>query len=101
MTNDVVGVLPYIAPEVLRSDPYTKQSEVYSLSMIMWELTSGKPPFSDYRHDLGLALSVIDGLRPEIIEGTSNFYANDYDLIQDLCYPLNGFAAKFGCNFTF
>ncbi|RGB38925.1 kinase-like domain-containing protein, partial [Rhizophagus diaphanus] len=28
-------VLPYIAPEVLKNKPYTKQSEVYSLSMII------------------------------------------------------------------
>ena len=41
----------------------------------MWELSSGKPPFSDHCHDLGLALSIIDGLRPEIVEGTPKFYS--------------------------
>ena len=57
--------------------PYTKQSEVYSISMIMWELTSKKPPFSDYKHDIGLALSIlIDELRPEIVEGTPDFYVD-------------------------
>ncbi|RIA88569.1 hypothetical protein C1645_739293 [Glomus cerebriforme] len=30
-SNDIQGVLPYIAPEVLRNNPYTKQSEVYSM----------------------------------------------------------------------
>ena len=45
--------------------------------MIMWELTSKKPPFSNnHHHDINLALAVLDGLRPEIIEETPDFYAN-------------------------
>ncbi|CAB5357415.1 unnamed protein product [Rhizophagus irregularis] len=78
-SNSIQGVLPYIAPEVLRCKPYTKQSEVYSLSMIMWELTSDKPPFSNKHHDAGLALEVLDELkplRPKIIKGTPDFYVN-------------------------
>ncbi|PKY42633.1 hypothetical protein RhiirA4_456465, partial [Rhizophagus irregularis] len=79
VSNRIQGVLPYIAPEVLRCKPYTKQSEVYSLSMIMWELTSGKPPFSNKCHDVSLAFEVLDELkplRPEIVKGTPEFYAN-------------------------
>jgi hypothetical protein len=76
VSNSLQGVLPYIAPEVLRCKPYTKQSEVYSISMIMWELTSKKPPFSSNYHDKYLALSILDGLRPEIIDGTPEFYSN-------------------------
>ncbi|PKC73126.1 kinase-like protein, partial [Rhizophagus irregularis] len=76
-SDNIQGVLPYIAPEVLTCKPYTKQSEVYSLSMIMWELASKKPPFSNsYNHDIGLALAILDGLRPEIVEGTPDFYAD-------------------------
>src|ERR1044072_2798689 len=77
VSNTIQGVLPYIAPEVLRSKPYTKQSEVYSISMMMWELTSKEPPFSDYhRHDKELVLDVvIHGRRPKIVEGTPEFYA--------------------------
>ncbi|GBB84323.1 hypothetical protein RclHR1_10940003 [Rhizophagus clarus] len=74
--NILQGVLPYIAPEVLRRKPYTKQSEVYSISMIMWELTSKKPPFSDWVHDVELALAILDGMRPKIVEGTPEFYAD-------------------------
>ncbi|RIA94119.1 hypothetical protein C1645_818504 [Glomus cerebriforme] len=40
------GVLPYIAPEVLRCKPYTPASVIYSFSMIMWEFTSVIPPFN-------------------------------------------------------
>ncbi|CAB5373109.1 unnamed protein product [Rhizophagus irregularis] len=49
-SDSIQGVLPYIAPEVLRRKPYTKQSEVYSL--------------------------ILDGLRPEDIKGTPDFYSN-------------------------
>ncbi|EXX74534.1 Cmk2p [Rhizophagus irregularis DAOM 197198w] len=76
VSDKIQGVLPYIAPEVLRCKPYTKQSEVYSISMIMWELTSKKPPFSNYHHNAELALSVLDGLRPDIVKGTPDFYVN-------------------------
>lgn len=44
--------------------------------MIMWELTSKKPPFSNYHHNAELALSVLDGLRPDIVKGTPDFYVN-------------------------
>jgi hypothetical protein len=44
--------------------------------MIMWELTSKKPPFSHWCHDVGFALKILDGTRPEIIKGTPDFYAN-------------------------
>ena len=45
--NDVYGVIPYMDPEVLRGKPYTPASDIYSFAMIMWELTSGIPPFDD------------------------------------------------------
>ncbi|GBB83953.1 hypothetical protein RclHR1_01060017 [Rhizophagus clarus] len=74
VSDSIEGVLPYIAPEVLRYNPYTKQSEVYSISMIMWELTSNEPPFSYWHHDVGLVFAILDEMRPEIIEGTPDCY---------------------------
>ena len=68
--NDVYGVLPYIAPEVLRGKPYTQASDIYSFSMIMWEFISGVPPFDDRAHDLQLSLSICRGERPKIPEIT-------------------------------
>src|SRR5204862_4356658 len=49
-------VLPYIAPEVLRGKPYTSASDIYSFSILMWEFTSGIPPFDDRAHDHQLSL---------------------------------------------
>ncbi len=39
--HEIYGVLPFVAPEVLRGKPYTPASDIYSFSMIMWEFTSG------------------------------------------------------------
>src|SRR5688572_6403073 len=74
--NDIYGVLPFVAPEVLRGKPYTSASDIYSFSMIMWEFTSGIPPFDNRAHDFQLSLSICKGERPEIIENTPQCYVN-------------------------
>ncbi|POG82093.1 kinase-like domain-containing protein [Rhizophagus irregularis DAOM 181602=DAOM 197198] len=73
---DIYGVIPFMAPEVLRGKPYTPASDIYGFSMIMWELTSGVPPFNDRAHDIQLTLSICKGERPEIIENTPQCYVN-------------------------
>ncbi|RGB42620.1 kinase-like domain-containing protein [Rhizophagus diaphanus] len=65
-----------MAPEVLRGKPYTPVSDIYSFSMIMWEFTSGMPPFNNRAHDLKLSLSICKGERPEIIENTPQCYVD-------------------------
>src|SRR5215212_10289658 len=72
--GDIYGVIPFMAPEILRGKSYTLASDIYSYSMIMWELTSGVPPFNDRAHDLQLCLSICKGERPEIIENTPQCY---------------------------
>ncbi|CAI2167474.1 2470_t:CDS:2 [Funneliformis geosporum] len=74
--NEIYGVLPFIAPEVLRYKPYTSASDIYSFSMIMWEFISGIPPFKDRVHDRQLYLSICNGERPEIIENAPQCYIN-------------------------
>ena len=37
-TNEIFGVIPYLAPEVLSGKPYTKKSDIYSFGMIMWSI---------------------------------------------------------------
>ncbi|GBB88836.1 hypothetical protein RclHR1_15450001 [Rhizophagus clarus] len=72
--DSLYGVAPFMAPEVLRGKPYTPASDIYSFSMIMWEITSGVPPFNNRSHDLQLAMSICKGERPEIIENTPQCY---------------------------
>jgi serine/threonine protein kinase len=75
-SKGVYGALPYIAPEILRGKSFTKVSDVYSLGMIMWEISSGRIAFSEYEKELSLAIDICEGLRPQIIKGTTLCYAN-------------------------
>jgi serine/threonine protein kinase len=74
--HDIYGVMPFMAPEVLRGKSYTPASDMYSFSIIMWEFTSGVSPFNDRTHDLQLSLSICKGERPEIIENTPQCYVD-------------------------
>jgi serine/threonine protein kinase len=62
--NKVFGVMPYVAPEVLRNQPYTPASDIYSLGIIMYEITTGMPPYAEQAHDENLALKICQGARP-------------------------------------
>src|ERR1700722_4213903 len=64
--NEIYGVIPYIAPEIFRGSAFSKESDVYSFGMIMWEFTTGCKPFSDVEHDVSLICEIVDGRRPEI-----------------------------------
>lgn len=43
----VVGTLEYMAPEVLLRRTYTTKADVYSFGVVLYELASGRPPFSE------------------------------------------------------
>src|SRR5438045_6756315 len=61
---NVYRVLPYIAPEILRGQNYTKAADVYSFGIIMYEVFSGLPPYHDVSHDKNLAMKICLGFRP-------------------------------------
>jgi serine/threonine protein kinase len=66
----IYGNLPYIAPEIFSGKEYSLASDVYSVAMLMWEISSGQPPFANYENDFNLATKIVKGMRPEIISGT-------------------------------
>src|SRR5438270_7292959 len=72
--NKIYGVIPYLAPEVLSRKPYTKESDIYSFGMIMWEFTTGKKPFHDRSHNHCLITDILKGERPQITDDTPEFY---------------------------
>jgi serine/threonine protein kinase len=63
--DKVFGVMPYVAPEVLNSEPYTKASDIYSFGVVAYEVLSGLPPYYNQDHDIDLALKICQGLRPQ------------------------------------
>src|SRR5438034_1597928 len=66
--TSIYGVMPYIAPEVLRKKPYTQAADIYGFDMIMYVVATGMQPFADRAHDEILALNIVNGIRPEINE---------------------------------
>ena len=75
-TKSTYGNLPYIAPEVIAGKEYTFKSDIYSIGMLMWEISSGQPPFGDRNHDSNLAVNIINGIRPKVVPGTPLEYKN-------------------------
>ncbi|CAB4440468.1 unnamed protein product [Rhizophagus irregularis] len=66
--TSIYGVVPYVAPEVLKGKPYTQAADIYSFGMIMYFVATGRQPFADCAHDEVLVLNICDGIRPEIDE---------------------------------
>ncbi|KAF0558602.1 kinase-like protein [Gigaspora margarita] len=74
------GVIPFIDPCKLEDPgyPYDKRSDVYSIGVLLWEISSnGQPPF-DQNYVYDLPLRIIQGLRENPIEGTPERYINLY-----------------------
>src|SRR5438874_5739217 len=63
----------------------TKESDIYSVGMLMWEIFVGHPPFDDRAHDADLILKICEGLRPQILPEMSD----DYAQMMQKCWDAN------------
>ena len=72
----IYGVLPYMAPEVLRGYQYKKAADIYSFGIIMNEFISEETPYNDIPHDHALAIKICKGLRPKISKFTPKLLAD-------------------------
>src|ERR1051325_11630584 len=58
--KQIYGVLPYVAPEVLRGKEYTQASDIYGFGIIAYEICTGFPPYHNIAHDEFLAIKICD-----------------------------------------
>ena len=72
--NENYGIIPYMAPEIFQGQKYTKESDIYSFGMIMWEFMTARRPFWDRSHDVNLIIGIWDGLRPPIVTNAPEGY---------------------------
>ncbi|CAB5205130.1 unnamed protein product [Rhizophagus irregularis] len=56
----------------------TIKSDIYSVGVLLWEISSGKPPFSTEEYDLDLAIEIKEGLREDPIPDTPENYIELY-----------------------
>ncbi|RHZ75172.1 hypothetical protein Glove_217g149 [Diversispora epigaea] len=73
-SSGAYGVLPYIASEVFDKYQYTQASDIYSVGMIMWVISTGKRPFATRAYDPELVVDIFNGLRPKINKDTPQCY---------------------------
>ncbi|PKC13616.1 kinase-like protein, partial [Rhizophagus irregularis] len=73
-SQQIYGVVPFVAPEIFKKNLPTKESDIYSFGMIMWMLSAGIRPYYDRPHDKQLIQEICSGLRPSDIDGTPPVY---------------------------
>src|SRR5256885_9351457 len=44
----ILGKIPYIDPQHFKRKRANKKSDVYSVGVLLWEISSGKRPFESY-----------------------------------------------------
>ncbi|GES81546.1 kinase-like domain-containing protein [Rhizophagus clarus] len=86
-SNKLLEYLPYLDPKYLNNALNIKcesianfKSDIYSIGVLFWLLSSGRRPFcdEDTQYDVSLAMDIISGNREEIIKGTPVEYSNIY-----------------------
>lgn len=69
-TNSALGSVHYMSPEQTRGGLVTKQSDIYSLGIILYELITGKPPF-DGDTAISIAMKHLNERIPSIRKNNS------------------------------
>ncbi|KAF0420516.1 kinase-like protein [Gigaspora margarita] len=74
------GMPAYVEPQYFKNPNYglTKKSDIYSLGVILWEISSGKPPYQSFALVYAIVVHISQGKREIPIEGTPQKYVNLY-----------------------
>ncbi|UZO27053.1 uncharacterized protein OCT59_019262 [Rhizophagus irregularis] len=80
--SKIFGLIPYNDPQSFNSSTslyvLNEKSDVYSIGVLLWEISSGRPPFSDELNYLGLVMKIFQGLREKPILDTPEEYIKIY-----------------------
>ena len=82
--SKIRGVTPYIDPKRYDKEKgkgalqRLKLSDVYSIGVLFWELSSGRLPFENRDYDLDLVMDIAQGLREKPVPDTPNDYIKLY-----------------------
>ncbi|PKC61859.1 kinase-like protein [Rhizophagus irregularis] len=81
--SELFGVIPYVDPEkIIKQQEYklNEMSDVYSVGVLLWEISSGRPPFytEGEKYGIGLIYEISEGLREVPIPDTPSDYVSLY-----------------------
>ncbi|GBC08000.1 hypothetical protein RclHR1_07850002 [Rhizophagus clarus] len=79
--SKLLGVIPYMDPKSFHNEEnykLNKKSDVFSIGVLLWQISSGYRPFHEVDYDSNLILSILNGKREGIIDGTPIKYSNLY-----------------------
>ncbi|CAG8664732.1 3888_t:CDS:1, partial [Scutellospora calospora] len=81
------GMIGFTDPVLLRdlNSIFTKKSDIYSLGMIMWSITSAKLPFQNFKNQTALINHILNNAREDPFDGTPQAFLNIYQR----CWQLN------------
>jgi len=75
IAGQVVGTVPYMAPEQVRGEPVDARTDLFALGIIMYQLAAGRRPFTGATFaDIGSAIlrdrpEPLETLRPDLPKG--------------------------------
>ncbi|POG65682.1 kinase-like domain-containing protein [Rhizophagus irregularis DAOM 181602=DAOM 197198] len=80
--KDLFGIVPYMDPKKFSNRSYSlnKKSDVYSVGVLLWEISNGKPPFyvEGESYDCSLAFQIVQGHRETTVPDTPIEYVKLY-----------------------
>jgi eukaryotic-like serine/threonine-protein kinase len=104
----VLGTASYLSPEQAQGEPVDARSDIYSLGVVLYEMLTGRPPFSGdspvavaYKHvreDPQLPSQIVPDIPPELeaivmkamAKNPANRYSNAQEMAADLDRFLQG-----------
>ncbi|RIB22058.1 hypothetical protein C2G38_1034344 [Gigaspora rosea] len=94
-SSNIHGIPAYIEPKCFIDPKYkrNKKSDIYSFGVILWEISSGKPPFQTFEFKMALCYHITQGNREKPIKGTPPQYVELYKQCWDID-PSNRLEAK-------
>ena len=78
--SNLLGMIPYVDPKKFDATqlyPLNEKSDVYSIGVLLWEISSGKTPFKG-TSDFSLIVQISRGLRETPIPNTPERYEKLY-----------------------
>src|SRR6185436_6827319 len=82
----IYGSIPYIPPEVLRGNKFTRKGDIYSFGGIMYEIITAQRPFADQAHDTYLMIDICNGVRPKVPDFMLNWIPEWYLNLMYRCW---------------